>query len=129
MNIRQRRVLPKTNASLISIFQRFSDITIIFLSLFLTCYINDIEFNYSHVLNFLVMLVIFQMIGGITDFYRSWRGIKLTSELTLIIKNWSLSVIFGIALMAYSTNMKMSFHLLFEWYILVCIGVLICRSL
>ncbi|HBY0707177.1 TPA: hypothetical protein MIP23_17760, partial [Klebsiella pneumoniae] len=111
MNIRQRRVLPKTNASLISIFQRFSDITIIFLSLFLTCYINDIEFNYSHVLNFLVMLVIFQMIGGITDFYRSWRGIKLTSELTLIIKNWSLSVIFGIALMAYSTNMKMSFHL------------------
>ncbi|HDO7277744.1 TPA: undecaprenyl-phosphate glucose phosphotransferase [Escherichia coli] len=129
MNIRQRRVLPKTNASLISIFQRFSDITIIFLSLFLTCYINEIEFNYSHVLNFLVMLVIFQMIGGITDFYRSWRGIKLTSELTSIIKNWSLSVIFGIALMAYSTNMKMSFHLLFEWYIFVCIGVLICRSL
>ena len=113
MNIRQRRVLPKANASLISIFQRFSDITIIFLSLFLTCYINDIEFNYSHVLNFLVMLVIFQMIGGITDFYRSWRGIKLTSELTLIIKNWSLSVIFGIALIAYSTNMKMSFPILF----------------
>lgn len=39
----------------------------------------------------LVALVVFQMIGGITDFYRSWRGVEFSVELILILKNWSLS--------------------------------------
>ena len=66
--------------------QRFSDIVIVFLGLYMTCFINDVEFDYRHVLTYLSVLVVFQMIGGITDFYRSWRGVKISTELNLILK-------------------------------------------
>lgn len=129
MNISQKRLLPKTNASIISIVQRFSDILIIFSGLYLTCFINSYSFEYSHLLNFLLVLVIFQMIGGITDFYRSWRGVRLTSELAMIIKNWTLSLIFGAGLLAYSISLKITFPMILEWYFLVCVGLLLFRSL
>ena len=66
----------KTNASLISMMQRFSDITIMFGGLWVICKIFALPFLYMHLLMALVTLVVFQMIGGITDFYRSWRGVR-----------------------------------------------------
>ncbi|MGH4714510.1 undecaprenyl-phosphate glucose phosphotransferase, partial [Klebsiella pneumoniae] len=84
------RFRTKTNASIISIFQRFSDISIMIITLYSLCVINHLEFSYKYVFIFLAVLVIFQMIGGITDFYRSWRGVKLSAEMALVIKNWTL---------------------------------------
>lgn len=78
------RARSNANASLISMVQRFSDIAIIFFGLNLVSYITDIEFNSTHLLIALVVLVVFQMVGGITDFYRSWRGVNISTELTLI---------------------------------------------
>lgn len=86
------RVRANANASIISMVQRFSDISIIFIGLFVACILNGVNFQNKHVLLVLTVLVIFQMIGGITDFYRSWRGVKLSSELVLILKNWTLRV-------------------------------------
>jgi putative colanic acid biosynthesis UDP-glucose lipid carrier transferase len=37
-----------------------------------------------HLLMALIALVVFQMIGGMTDFYRSWRGVKIATELLLL---------------------------------------------
>ncbi|MDF2624560.1 MAG: undecaprenyl-phosphate glucose phosphotransferase, partial [Kosakonia cowanii] len=87
----KKRDRAKTNASLISIVQRFSDITIMFAGLWLVCKVNALPFFYMHLLMALTTLVVFQMIGGMTDFYRSWRGVRMMTELTLLLQNWTLS--------------------------------------
>ncbi|XNM75863.1 hypothetical protein ACLK2A_11270 [Escherichia coli] len=72
----KKRERAKTNASLISMVQRFSDITIMFAGLWLVCEVSGLSFLYMHLLVALITLVVFQMLGGITDFYRSWRGVR-----------------------------------------------------
>ncbi|MCP6440587.1 undecaprenyl-phosphate glucose phosphotransferase, partial [Klebsiella pneumoniae] len=78
MTTYSHRIRVNANASIISMVQRFSDIAIIFLGLYLSSLINKVNFGYNQVLMFLLALVVFQMIGGITDFYRSWRGVKIS---------------------------------------------------
>ncbi|HCM7833320.1 TPA: undecaprenyl-phosphate glucose phosphotransferase, partial [Klebsiella pneumoniae] len=78
------RARANANASLISMVQRFSDISIVFLGLYLVCVFSGVDFGYKDLVIALSVIVIFQMIGGITDFYRSWRGVKISTELILI---------------------------------------------
>lgn len=122
-----RRARSKPNASLISIVQRFSDILIIFLGLYIACFINKKHFGYNQVLVFLMVLTAFQMIGGISDFYRSWRGVKLSVELNLILKNWTLSLLFVMGGISYSHVLGLSFQIFLAWFLFVCMGVIICR--
>lgn len=125
----KKRELPKTNASLISMVQRFSDITIMFIGLWVVCKVNALPFLYMHLLMALVTLVVFQMIGGMTDFYRSWRGVKIASELFLLLRNWTLSVIFSAGLLAFNSDFDGSFWVYFAWYVLTSFGMVVCRSL
>ncbi len=124
----KKRELPKTNASLISMVQRFSDITIMFVGLWVVCKVNALPFLYMHLLMALLTLVVFQMIGGITDFYRSWRGVKISSELTLLLQNWSLSLIFSAGLLAFNPDFDGSFWVYLAWYVLTGFGMVVCRS-
>ena len=57
-----------------------------------------------HLLVALITLVVFQMLGGITDFYRSWRGVRAATEFALLLQNWTLSVIFSAGLVAFSND-------------------------
>ncbi len=93
MNILPERYLISGNASIISMIQRFFDIAVVFFSLYIVCYVNGLKYDLAFGVLILSAFVVFQMIGGITDFYRSWRGNKLSLELFMIIKNWTLSVI------------------------------------
>ena len=83
----KKRERAKTNASLISMVQRFSDITIMFAGLWLVCEVSGLSFLYMHLLVALITLVVFQMLGGITDFYRSWRGVRAATEFALLLQN------------------------------------------
>lgn len=108
--------------------QRFSDIAIIFFGLNLVSYITDIEFNSTHLLIALVVLVVFQMVGGITDFYRSWRGVNISTELTLILKNWTLSLLITMGLLSFSPALDLSYVFFVKWYFVVVLGFVLCRS-
>lgn len=46
----------------------FSDITIMFGGLWVICELSGLPFLYMHLLVALITLVVFQMLGGITDF-------------------------------------------------------------
>ncbi|MBA7847940.1 undecaprenyl-phosphate glucose phosphotransferase [Klebsiella sp. RHBSTW-00465] len=122
------RTRANTNASLISIVQRFSDILIIFVGLYFICILNQLPFIYMHGLIGLAVLVIFQMIGGITDFYRSWRGVKISNELTLILKNWSLSLLLALGFVSFLPDFNLSLSFFIQWYFIVSIGFILCRS-
>ncbi|HHG8774831.1 TPA: undecaprenyl-phosphate glucose phosphotransferase [Raoultella planticola] len=123
------RVRGNANASLISMVQRFSDIFIIFFGLYLTCIFNGIVFGYKHVLISLAVLVVFQMLGGITDFYRSWRGVKISAELMLILKNWTLSLLLTLGGVSLLPDFELSFNIFALWYLIVGGGGVCCRVL
>ncbi|HBR1319106.1 TPA: undecaprenyl-phosphate glucose phosphotransferase [Klebsiella quasipneumoniae subsp. quasipneumoniae] len=122
-----QRTRANANASLISIVQRFSDITIIFLSLYCVCLVNNITFGSQHILLSLAVLVVFQMIGGITDFYRSWRGVKKSIEFTLIIKNWTLSILLTLGVTSLFSDVDLNFKFFILWYINAVVGFIFCR--
>ncbi|CDL36951.1 Colanic acid biosynthsis UDP-glucose lipid carrier transferase WcaJ [Citrobacter freundii] len=55
----KKRERAKTNASLISMVQRFSDITIMFGGLWVICELSGLPFLYMHLLVALITLVVF----------------------------------------------------------------------
>ncbi|TYX48818.1 undecaprenyl-phosphate glucose phosphotransferase, partial [Klebsiella pneumoniae] len=105
------------------------DILIIFLGTYFSCFINDYFFNLHYVLMALVALVVFQMIGGITDFYRSWRGVEFSVELILILKNWSLSFLLTLGFVTLFSDFDLTFRTFIFWYLAVCAGFVVTRSL
>ena len=123
-----KRKRAKTNASLISMVQRFSDITIMFGVLWVICKLWALPFFYIYLLMALITLVVFQMIGGMTDFYRSWRGVKITTELLLLLQNWTLSLIFSAGVMAFHDEFNNSTTLWLAWYLLAGSGMIACRT-
>ncbi|HGH5394008.1 undecaprenyl-phosphate glucose phosphotransferase [Raoultella planticola] len=127
MPILQHRARSKTNASIISIMQRFSDISVIFLGVGAVCFYYGLVFSLQYLMMSFLVLVIFQMIGGITDFYRSWRGVKISVELNLILQNWTLSLVFAVGLMSFFSFFDADFKFYITWYIIVCLGFIISR--
>lgn len=127
MAILHHRARSKSNASLISMVQRFSDITIILLGLYCICFIHHQYFGTKELLIGLIVLVIFQMIGGITDFYRSWRGVKISTELKLLLQNWTLGLIFTLGIISFLSNFNFTFNIFLQWYIVVSFTIVLCR--
>ncbi|HDZ9729710.1 TPA: undecaprenyl-phosphate glucose phosphotransferase [Klebsiella pneumoniae] len=117
------------NASLISMVQRFSDIVLIFASLYAICLLNNVDFEIRYLLFSLIVLVIFQMVGGITEFYRSWRGVKISAELKLILKNWFLSYVLALGIISLFHDFDLNIRVAAIWFIVVTIGFVLCRSL
>lgn len=117
------------NASLISMVQRFFDIVLIFASLYAICLLNNVDFEIRYLLFSLIVLVIFQMVGGITDFYRSWRGVKISAELKLILKNWFLSYVLALGIISLFHDFDLNIRVAAIWFIVVTIGFVLCRSL
>lgn len=76
MTIYLHRARANANASLISMVQRFSDIFIIFLGLYIVCFFNNVIFSYKEVLLYLSILVTFQMIEGSLIFIALGEGLE-----------------------------------------------------
>ncbi|HCB2708949.1 TPA: undecaprenyl-phosphate glucose phosphotransferase, partial [Klebsiella pneumoniae subsp. pneumoniae] len=68
-------------------------------------------------------------IGGITDFYRSWRGVEFSVELILILKNWSLSFLLTLGFVTLFSDFDLTFRTFIFWYLAVCAGFVVTRSL
>lgn len=119
--------LLHANASLTSMIQRVGDLIVILFSLKLACILNNINFTISEWIMALISVVIFQMIGGITDFYRSWRGVKFTRELKVIFQNWSLSLILTMGIVAIINISSNDLSLGYYWYFLACLFLVLSR--
>ncbi|HCD3263800.1 TPA: undecaprenyl-phosphate glucose phosphotransferase, partial [Klebsiella pneumoniae] len=67
------------------------------------------------------------MIGGITDFYRSWRGVKISTELKIIIQNWTLSIVFTSGILSFLAGNDLEIEFFFCWYIIVSLFLIVSR--
>lgn len=124
----QKRGYIGVNASIISIAQRFSDVLVIFFGLYLSYSILSPGINHIHLTVFFSAFAIFQMIGGITDFYRSWRGIDITEELKLVLKNWTLSIILAYTFCTLVLQYDLDNIIYYKWYIFSCLGLTFTRT-
>lgn len=86
----------KLNASYVSILQMFCDVFAIYFAFYFVFKIYNIDFDHTTLLIFLSIVSCFQLIGGITDFYRTWRGASLIDEIFFCIQNIFLSVLISI---------------------------------
>ncbi|CDL15200.1 Colanic acid biosynthsis UDP-glucose lipid carrier transferase WcaJ [Klebsiella pneumoniae IS46] len=90
----------------------------IFMGMYITNAIYQKMYDSTALINSLIVLVCFQMIGGITDFYRSWRGVKISTELKIIIQNWTLSIVFTSGILSFlaGNDLEIEFFLLLVYY-------------
>ena len=107
--------------------QRFSDITIMFAGLWLVCEASGLSFLYMHLLVALITLVVFQMLGGITDFI-AHGAVFGSDRICLLLQNWTLSVIFSAGLVAFNNDFDTQLKIWLAWYGLTSIGLVVCRS-
>lgn len=82
----------RLHASYVSILQRFCDVLAIYFGFYFIFSINNMPIDNRALLMFLSVVSLFQLIGGLTDFYRSWRGVSLFNELIFCLKNVFFSV-------------------------------------
>jgi putative colanic acid biosynthesis UDP-glucose lipid carrier transferase len=122
-----RRGTLQSNASVTSMIQRFSDIFIIFSGLYIARIFFHETFQSQDLILVLTSIVIFQMIGGITDFYRSWRGVRIGVELRVILQNWTLSVLFTLGVLSVINMSDNDVTLYVRWFVIVSIGFIISR--
>lgn len=87
------KVIINSNASIISLLQRISDVLAIIMSTLLAKKFFGMQVDSYDVVVVLINFSIFQTISGITDLYRSWRGVSLSIELKILVRNWFLSSI------------------------------------
>lgn len=87
------KVIISSNASIISLLQRVSDVLAIIISTVIADKLLGLRVDSLDIVVVLINFSIFQTISGITDLYRSWRGVSLSIELKILIRNWFLSSI------------------------------------
>ena len=61
-------------------------------------------------------------------FYRSRRGVKISTELVLLLQNWTLSLIFCAGLIAFNNDFDNRLAVWLAWYLLSSVGPVLSRS-
>ncbi|MGS9659675.1 undecaprenyl-phosphate glucose phosphotransferase, partial [Salmonella enterica subsp. enterica serovar Infantis] len=68
------------------------------------------------------------MLGGITDFYRSLIGVKMSTVLTLLLKNCTLSLFLSAVLVAFNYDFDNRIATFMDCYSLYSLGLVLCLS-
>lgn len=124
-----RRGVVQANSSLISMLQRFIDIFMMFFGLYITCILSNKSFDTQYLLVVLANLVVFQMIGGMTDFYRSWRGVRGFLEIKATLINWTMSLLITSFAFTFTDFVANDSKIYVKWYVTVAFGLIAGRYL
>ncbi|WP_445345601.1 undecaprenyl-phosphate glucose phosphotransferase [Acinetobacter bohemicus] len=115
----------RLNASYVSILQRFCDVIAIYGGLYFIFKVNNLVIDHQVMLMFLSMVSFFQLIGGLTDFYRSWRGISIFNELVTCFKNIFFSICLLLPFILFYKNI--SFIIIFQYFCIVTCLIAVFR--
>jgi putative colanic acid biosynthesis UDP-glucose lipid carrier transferase len=114
----------RLNASYVSILQRFCDVVAIYGALYAVFNLNSLEISHQAMLIFLSMVSFFQLIGGLTDFYRSWRGVSLFNELVACLKNIFFSACLLLPFCLFYFDISLNILIQYFCSVLVLMGIL-----
>lgn len=114
----------RLNASYVSILQRFCDVVAIYVALYAVFNLNSLEISHQAMLIFLSMVSFFQLIGGLTDFYRSWRGVSLFNELVACLKNIFFSACLLLPFCLFYSDISLNILIQYFCSVLVLMGIL-----
>jgi putative colanic acid biosynthesis UDP-glucose lipid carrier transferase len=115
------------SAPVTSLIQIVSDVLTIFSGLYLTRLLFDEKFMYQDLNRVLASIIAFQMIGSFTDFYRSWRGVRLSYELKIVIKSWILTILMTFGFLSILNAEYENFVIFSVWFLTVYLGLVVSR--
>ncbi|WP_431889100.1 undecaprenyl-phosphate glucose phosphotransferase [Pectobacterium colocasium] len=124
-----KRNLIYSNASIISMLQRFSDVFVVIFSILMIDITSKNDVSLQHWLIVLVSFSLYQMIAGITDFYRSWRGVSLRRELLFLTRNWMLANIICSGILSFLPYLFVGLDFYSLWFFITTIGFFLLRVL
>ncbi|AIR68702.1 MULTISPECIES: undecaprenyl-phosphate glucose phosphotransferase [Dickeya] len=127
--VRKKESVIYAIPSLVSVLQRFSDMTVIFISVLLACLVTKKEISTASYLIALISFSVFQLLAGFTNFYRSWRGVGIYTEIRTLIINWGVSVTFGAGILSLVPNQYIGYHFHAVWFLFTVAGFVISRTL
>ena len=109
----------QANASVVSIIHRICDIGIIVGVLAFQCWLSDQHWHAEHLVLSLSAIVLYQMLAEGANFYRSWRGVGVTKEISHLMIIWSFSF-FIVSLIGFYCYKEytLSLYMQMQWYIL-----------
>lgn len=110
----------RLNASYVSILQRSCDVLAIYGGIYIVSKINNLTVDHRTLLAFLTVISVFQLIGGLTDFYRSWRGINLGYELISCLKNLIITLIISYLVLLFFTYIPLSIAFKYFIFVILC---------
>ncbi len=119
----------RASTSVILMVQRFADVTIILLSVYFFYLVKNDIFFYEKMVLVLISLTVFMMIGEIENVYHSWRGVKFTTEIIILLQSWSLSIIvtYFITMLFGIDSDFIRISLFLQWYFWVSVGLFLSR--
>ena len=119
-----KRGVLQANASVVSIVQRIADIVIVISSLSLTCKLDQSGWKKEYWIAALAVIVFYQMIAEASNFYRSWRGVSVTKEITYACSIWSISFAVISLLGFYVVNEPLiAVNLQIKWFLVTITGL------
>ncbi|MGM3193014.1 undecaprenyl-phosphate glucose phosphotransferase [Dickeya dadantii subsp. dieffenbachiae] len=127
--VRKKESVIYAIPSLVSVLQRFSDMTVIFISVLLACLVTKKEISTASYLIALISFSVFQLLAGFTNFYRSWRGVGIYTEIRTLIINWGVSVTFGAGILSLVPNQYIGYHFHAVWFLFTVAGFVVSRTL
>jgi putative colanic acid biosynthesis UDP-glucose lipid carrier transferase len=119
-----KRGVLQANASVVSIVQRIADIVIVISSLSLACKFDQSGWKKEYWIAALAVIVFYQMIAEASNFYRSWRGVSVTKEITYVCAIWSISFAVISLLGFYVVNEPLiAINLQIKWFLVTVTGL------
>ena len=88
--------------------------------------IHNVQYDLSYGVLVLLTLVIFQMIGGVTDFIAHGEGMFIIRDY-IDSKKLTLSFITVFFISSIYPILNAEHYLFYEWYLLVCVGFIYFR--
>lgn len=119
-----KRGVLQANASLVSIIQRVADIFIVISSLSLACRFDSGNWQKEYWIAALAVIVLYQMMAEASSFYRSWRGVSVTKEISHACGIWFVSFALISLVGFYITdNPLMAISLQIKWFLITVCGL------
>lgn len=125
-----KRGVLHTNASVVTLIQRLCDSALICLTLLLITWYQEQPWTLHHWVIVLGMLVIFQSFSELIHLYRSWRGVKILTEIGCAVSILLFSVGSLILIIHFISSLpQLDNRLLLPWVIVVIISISAYRLL
>ncbi len=110
--------------------QRLADVFVVYLTLRVICYWNDVDFGLHYQIAALFSMLLVWIVMGISNAYRHWRGVGFQTEVKVLVGSW-LGIVFILLSLAWFFKITEDYSRLVigYWFVTALIGIVFLHFL